>query len=94
MEKVLRELEKYKIRFYRVNTKKYNINNRSHTTVFDEQYCTQIFLTSCKITTKRNYLDVPAALKELDKIEMVQYSDGIPELKAIEDSVFYPVPAG
>ena len=26
---------------------------------------------------KRNYLDVPAALKELEKIEMIQYTDGI-----------------
>jgi hypothetical protein len=26
---------------------------------------------------RRNYLDVPAALKELDKIEMIRYSDGV-----------------
>ena len=26
---------------------------------------------------RRNYLDVPAALKELDKIEMIQFADGI-----------------
>jgi hypothetical protein len=26
---------------------------------------------------RRNYLDVPAAIKELEKIEMIRYSDGI-----------------
>ena len=31
---------------------------------------------------KRNYLDVPAAIRELDKIEMIQYSSGIYQMSS------------